>query len=134
MVTNGFDGALTMLGLIMGFYVSESVERRKELTELEGAMVTELTESAHGKAACLIPFMIALVNGLAPVVFSLLIIAPLWLAEHGLALPLNPFEISILVSFVIIFLSGIFLDRVSAVFWFTYYCDRHCNRFIDLFC
>jgi len=144
LVTNGFDGALTMLGLVVGFYVSaetdlavvigvclaaaialgmsgissayvsESVERKKELAELEEAMVTEL---AHGKAARLIPFMIALVNGLAPMVFSLLIITPLWLAQHGLPLPLDPFKASILVSFIIIFLLGVFLGRVSGVFW-----------------
>jgi len=147
LVTNGFDGALTMLGLVVGFYVSaetdlavvigvclaaaialgmsgissayvsESVERKKELAELEEAMVTELKESAHGKAARLIPFMIALVNGLAPMVFSLLIITPLWLAQHGLPLPLDPFKASILVSFIIIFLLGVFLGRVSGVFW-----------------
>ena len=77
-VTNGFDGALTMLGLTMGFYssdsvataviisaclgasialsvsglasayVSESAEREKELKELEQAGVGDLENTAHG--------------------------------------------------------------------------------------
>ena len=80
-VVNGFDGALTMLGLIMGFYVSdrvdlavvitsclaaalalgmsgissayisEAAERRRTLAQLEKAMVTSLNESHHARTA-----------------------------------------------------------------------------------
>src|SRR5210317_1229637 len=80
-VVNGFDGALTMLGLIIGFlfseadnldvllkvclgaaialgmsgissaYVSEVAERRRLLGKLEEAMITDLQDSAHGEAA-----------------------------------------------------------------------------------
>ena len=76
-VVNGFDGALTMLGLLVGFavsdevrlpvvinaclgvaialgmsgissaYISEAAEKRRELRELEKAMVTDLRQSAH---------------------------------------------------------------------------------------
>lgn len=146
-VVNGFDGALTMLGLIMGFYVtggvalsivitacmgaaialgmsglssaylSEAAERKKELGELESAMVADLNETAHGRAARLVPFVIALVNGLAPFVFSLLIISPLWLAQFGLWLPLDPLETAVCLAFVVIFLLGIFLGKVSGTFW-----------------
>jgi predicted membrane protein (TIGR00267 family) len=75
-VVNGFDGALTMLGLIVGFhvsgevelavvinaclgaavalgvsgvssaYISEVAEKRRELRELERAMAVELESSA----------------------------------------------------------------------------------------
>jgi hypothetical protein len=71
-IVNGFDGALTMLGLLSGFllsggaplptviaacvgaavalgvsgltsaYLSESAERRRSLAELESAMITDL--------------------------------------------------------------------------------------------
>ena len=84
-VVNGFDGALTMLGLIIGFlvsapaniaviinvclgaaialgmsgvssaYVSESAERKRALGKLEKAMVSDLQESAHGDAARFVP-------------------------------------------------------------------------------
>ena len=80
-VTNGFDGALTMIGLFMGFYldpqipvevainacmgaaislfvsgstsahISEAAERKKEIQELEAAMVKDLRASLHGQAA-----------------------------------------------------------------------------------
>ena len=95
-VVNGFDGALTMLGLIIGFmvsgtedlliiinaclgaaialgisglssaYVSETAERRRALLKLEEAMITDLDQSAHGSAARGVPWLIALVNGSRP--------------------------------------------------------------------
>lgn len=146
-VTNGFDGALTMLGLNMGFYsgggvvtsvaisaclgaaialgtsgvasayLSESAEREKELKELEQALVGDLDKTAHGQAARLVPFLIALVNGLAPFLMAMIIITPLWLSETGLSLPAEPLELSIAVAFVVVFLLGIFLGKISGRFW-----------------
>ena len=143
-VVNGFDGVLTMLGIIMGFhisgetsamltvnaclgaavaltvsgmtsaYVSEAAERQNSLRELEQAMVSDLGESAHGQAARLVPALIALVNGLAPLLLSLLIISPFWLADY---LPLAPLPAAIGVAFTAIFFLGVFLGKVSGVFW-----------------
>ena len=146
-VVNGFDGALTMLGLIMGFsiseptglpiiisaclgaaialgvsgvssaYISESAERRRALMELEEAMVTDLQDSYHGEAVRWVPLLIALVNGAAPLVISLLIIAPLWLALAGVPLPMSPLHAAIGVALLAIFLLGVFLGRVAGVPW-----------------
>ena len=146
-VTNGFDGALTILGLIMGFYasggvdiavaisaclgaaialtvsgfasayVSEAAEREQELKELERALGHDLEDTAHGRAARLVPIVIATVNGLSPLLMALLIIAPLWLSEAGMALPLAPLEASIVVAFVTLFLLGAFIGTVSHRFW-----------------
>lgn len=146
-VTNGFDGALTMLGLNMGFYagggvdtqvaisaclgaaialassgiasayVSESAERQKELRELEQAVVGDLTESAHAQAARLVPVWIAVVNGMAPFMMAIVIITPLWLSRAGVQLPLGPLESSIAVAFLVVFMLGIFLGLVSGRFW-----------------
>ena len=146
-VVNGFDGALTMLGLIMGFYVSdrvelaviitsclaaalalgmsgissayisEAAERRRTLMELEKAMVTSLDESHHARAATWIPWLVALVNGIAPLLFALIIISPLWLAHSGMVLALDPLLIAILVALAIIFLLGVFLGRIGGTFW-----------------
>lgn len=142
-VVNGFDGALTMLGLIMGFiisgpaelplvlgtclgvaialgvsgvssaYISEAAERRRELTKLEEAMVKDLHESAHGQAARWIPLLIALVNGSSPLFLSIIIISPLWLANAGVELPVPPLVGAISITLVIIFLLGVFLGRIS---------------------
>ena len=146
-VVNGFDGALTMLGLIIGFlvsggadlsviikvclgaaialgvsgvssaYVSESAERRRALLELERAMIEDLRDSAHGDAARGIPVLIALVNGAAPLCISLLILAPILLAHAGLALPLPPLHAAVIVALVLIFLLGVFLGSVARASW-----------------
>ena len=60
---------------------------------------------------------VAVVNGAAPMLFALLIISPLWLAENGLDLPADPLFVAGGVAFVIIFLLGVFLGRVSGTFW-----------------
>jgi predicted membrane protein (TIGR00267 family) len=145
--TNGYDGALTMLGLIMAFYttdnvptptvinaclgaaialcisgltsayISESEERKKELLELEGALVANLGDTEYGKASKWVPIWIALVNGLAPLLVSLFIISPLWMAQIGVPLPLPPLESAIVSALLAIFLLGLFLGKVSGSFW-----------------
>lgn len=146
-VVNGFDGALTMLGLIIGFifsaptnlsiiinaclaaaialgmsgmssaYVSESAERQRALGKLEEAMMSDLHDSAHGDAARGVPVLIALVNGLAPFVISLLILIPLFLSNAGMVLPLSPLYIAILIALLLIFFLGVFLGRIAGISW-----------------
>ncbi len=146
-IVNGFDGALTMLGLLSGFmlgggaplptviaactggavalgvsgltsaYLSESAERRRALAELEAAMLTDLHESDHARAAKLVPWLVALVNGGAPVTVSLLIISPLWLSQLGVALPLAPLPSAIATAFLCIFGLGVFLGQVAGTSW-----------------
>jgi len=146
-VVNGFDGALTMLGIIMGFYisepanliiiinacmgaaialcvsgvssayVSEQAERRRALSELEDAMVANLQDGAHAQAARWVPVYIGLVNGFAPLLISLLIILPLWLSYTGLELFVAPIYASIIIAVSLIFLLGVFLGRISSVSW-----------------
>ncbi|MCF6187682.1 MAG: hypothetical protein L3J49_09470 [Desulfobulbaceae bacterium] len=146
-ITNGFDGALTMLGLLAGFYtsgsaplsvavtacmgaavalfmsgissayLSEAAERKKELQELEQAILMDLEDSDYGQASRYVPVMVALVNGLSPLLLSLVIISPLYFAHHGVVLPFSPFTVAIVLALAVIFLLGIFLGRVSRTFW-----------------
>ena len=146
-VTNGFDGVLAMLGLLMGFrlsgsapmevvigacmgaaialfmsgltsaYISEAAEKEYELRELEKSMVTKLDNSAHGEAARLTPWLIALVNGLSPLILSLLILLPLFLAQQQLLLGLAPLDAALGIALVLSFLLGVFLGRLSGRFW-----------------
>lgn len=146
-VVNGFDGALTMLGLIMGFhasgeaavtvavsacfgagialavsglssaYLSEAAERKKALRELESAMIVKLGTSAHGQATRLVPVIIALVNGFSPLLISVLITLPLWLSSQQIQLPVEPLKASIGIAFLIIFLLGTYLGKIERSFW-----------------
>jgi predicted membrane protein (TIGR00267 family) len=146
-VVNGFDGALTMLGILTGFqvggvedlrvvisacvgaavalamsglssaYISERAERRKALAELEESMIVDLKGSAHGSAARWVPLLIAAVNGLAPLVLSLIIILPLGLAHLGLPLPFPPLVMAIAAALALIFLLGVFLGQIGNTLW-----------------
>jgi predicted membrane protein (TIGR00267 family) len=146
-VVNGFDGALTMLGLMVGFlfsapddlsvvikvclaaaialgmsglssaYVSESAERQHALSQLEDAMISDLQDSAHGKAARWAPMFVALVNGCAPLLISLLILSPLWLSNAGVWLPLPALYCAIIIAMLLIFLLGVFLGQVAGIYW-----------------
>lgn len=146
-VVNGFDGALTMLGISVGFrvgeaasvtvmltaglgaavalfmsgltsaFISEWEERKRALGELEAAMVADLSDSVHAAAAQWVPFVVATVNGLAPLGISLLILSPLMLARIGVGVDYDPLDATIVVAFVVIFLLGVFLGRVGGTFW-----------------
>ena len=146
-VVNGFDGALTMLGMIIGFmisesndlaviinaclgaaialgmsglssaYVSEVAERKRALVKLEEAMITDLHETAHGEAARWVPLWIAMINGSAPLFISLLILLPLWLSRAGFILPLSPLYAAIIIALVLIFLLGVLLGQIAGISW-----------------
>ena len=144
-VVNGFDGALTMLGMIIGFmlsassdltvivnaclgaaialgmsglssaYVSEVAERKRALAKLEEAMIADLHETAHGDAARWVPLWIAMVNGSAPLFISLLILLPLLLSNAGLSLPLSPLYAAIVIALILIFLLGVLLGQIAGI-------------------
>ena len=146
-VTNGFDGALTMLGLMVAFssrenvdlsvaitaclgasialfmsgissaYLSEVAERKKELEELEHSLLSDLSESDYGKASRYMPVLVALVNGLSPLLIALIIITPLWLSQIGIALPVSPFISAIIIAMTIIFFLGVMLGKLGKEFW-----------------
>lgn len=146
-VVNGFDGALTMLGIIAGFYqgeqvttgvviaacmgaavalgvsgltsayISESAEQERQLQALREAMITDLNDSAHARSVRLAPFLVAGANGLSPFLMALIIMTPLFISHAGWSAWSNPLEASIAVALVLIFLLGVFLGRVSNTFW-----------------
>ena len=148
LVVNGFDGGLTMLGLIVGFYlsgttdlrviigacvgaavalavsgfssayISEAAEKQKELRELEQAMIKDMAESIHGRASRWLPVLVAFVNGMSPFVISLVIISPIWAAYMSFELPLPPLESSFLVALAVLFMLGIYIGTISGFNWF----------------
>jgi len=95
-VMNAFDGALTMLGILVGSYLSgnpdthlvvlagmgasiamgisgmtgaymtESAERTKKLKELESTMLVDLGNTIHGRASRFASVYTALVDGISP--------------------------------------------------------------------
>lgn len=147
MVVNGFDGALTMLGLLSGFhishaedvgmaltaclgaalalfisgissaYLSERAERLSELRDLEKALLIGLEDSDYGQASRLLPVIVALANGLAPLLLSLVILLPLFFVEGFAFLPFSPFLNAIAVGLLCVFTLGVFIGRINGAFW-----------------
>lgn len=148
-VTNGFDGSLAMLGLIVGFrsaepampevalavcsgtalalgisgfvstYVTEKAEQSQDLHELSAAMLQEMEESTHRRAMVWVPVLVATVSGLSPFLVAQLIMAPLWVSHAGLVLPFSPFDVSVGLAFIVIFCFGVLLGHVAHVGWLT---------------
>ncbi len=108
--------ALFMSGLSSA-YLSESAERRRELEDLEQALITNLHASDYGKASRYLPIVIALINGFSPLLISLLILSPLWLSLQGITLPVSPLLAAILIALACTFLLGLFLGRISRTHW-----------------
>ena len=145
-VVNGFDGALTTLGLLAGFalgpevpsqivtqaclsaaialgvsgvtsaYLSESAERRREIAELEQAMMTDLSDSGVARAGRAAAWLVAFANGVAPFVIAILIVLPIWLLPDSPAIP-SPIGIAIAWAFCCVFVLGAYLGHVGHSGW-----------------
>jgi len=79
--------------------------------------VVDLKESDYGHASRYLPILVALVNGMSPLLLSLVILMPLFYAQQGYALSLSPFIYAIMVGLVCIFALGVFLGQISKTFW-----------------
>jgi len=142
-VMNAFDGAMTSLGVVFGAwatditdprivigvifctslamavsgvsgaYMTEKAEREHELNDLENAMLTNLENTIHGKAAKWVSLLAALVDGLAPFSASMVSILPFLLVMVGLLSIWQAFSVSIALTLLTLFTLGIFLGRLS---------------------
>jgi predicted membrane protein (TIGR00267 family) len=142
-IVNGFDGALTSLGIITGFYFSnyssidvvinaclgaavalgvsgvvsayssEVAERKSELHLLEEAMIDDLSQSMHARNIHFISVYVALVNGLSPFLICLLILTPLFMSKQLLAVTIDPLLAALAISLLVLFGLGLLLGTIS---------------------
>ena len=140
-VMNSFDGVLTVLGILVGAYVSDSIEptmiikisiaaglamfisgsfgtymtedaeRKKSLKETERALLSELKDSRINKANITAAIISSLVNGISPLFSSIIVITPFFFT--AIISATTAFYLSIGISLTTLFLLGIFLGRVS---------------------
>ena len=104
--------------LVMASRVMKIVEALNGHSQkMEEVMVTDLQDSDHGEAARWVPVLIALVNGSAPLIISLFIMLPLWMAYIGIPLPVSPLHLAILFALLTVFLLGVFLGKVAGISW-----------------
>jgi len=135
---NAFDGVLTMLGILVGSffagitdtriiiiagfgaslamgvsgfwgsYLTEKAERRKELRELEKSMLTRLKKTKIGRASKAAPYILAMIDGLAPFIAALFVLIPFFVVSITMA-----YYIAIALAFLLIFVLGMFLGKIS---------------------
>ena len=142
-VKDGFDGSMTMLGIIVGTwvvnvtqpeiivtaglgaclamgisglsgaYLTEKAERKRDLKNLEKAMMTKLDDSVITDATKFVSFYAAVIAGGAPILTALVSLAPFFLVLHGLLAVENAYITSIIVTLVVLFMLGIYLGKIA---------------------
>ena len=142
LANNAFDGVLTTIGVLMGqylagirdasvvirigvptsvsigisglwgAYLAESAERGRELAELERISLTDLGDTKIGRASRMAVIVVSLVDGLSPLVSSLIVLLPFFFAPL-----VNDIMVSYVLSLVIALISlfglGVFLGHIS---------------------
>lgn len=142
-VTNSFDSLLTMLGVLMGSFVSglerpsvivstvlggaiailisgtmgtyltERAERTSRIKELEVAVLMDLDETLVGKAESLSAIMVAAASGLAPFLVMMLLTVPFYLSMGGFLSVVEAYIVSFVEVLTILFMLGVFLGSLS---------------------
>jgi predicted membrane protein (TIGR00267 family) len=142
-VNNAFDGALTLLGILMGNtvlgdinprtiistgfgaclamgmsgafgrYFSERAERKYALHQMESYMFTDLSGSVLEQESKKKVLIISTVDGLSPTLAALVPLLPFLLAQANII----PLSMSVMLSFVldfsVLFILGVFLGKIS---------------------
>lgn len=142
-VMNAFDGALTILGVVVGFlvsgeqnpsfvlhagvgaglamgisgavgaYMAEMAERQQQLRELEAHMFKSLEGTKMSRVIHQAALWVAFIDGISPAGAAAIPIIPFLLASRGMI----PIQIgiiaSILLDIILLFLLGIFLGKIS---------------------
>lgn len=139
---NAFDGVLTIIGVLMGnwvgdvhdarvvivtgmstsmamgisglwgSYLTESAERRHDLEELEEYTLTDLSDTRIGRASRMAAVIVAIVDGLSPLLASTLVLTPFFFA-HLFPTLAWAYWTAIGLALATLFGLGVFLGRVS---------------------
>ncbi|MDH5449615.1 MAG: hypothetical protein OEX77_01765 [Candidatus Bathyarchaeota archaeon] len=142
-VMNAFDGATTVLGIVVGAYaaeitnqlwiissglgaalamglsgfagayMTEEAERTVSLKSLEKSMLSDLSNSVVGEASRFASFWTGIVDGVSPSVSAVVCLLPFILSFYGIFPMYLAIQLSIVVGLSLMFLLGVFLGRVS---------------------
>lgn len=139
---NAFDGVLTTIGVLAGnylagvrdlsipiktgiatsiamgisglwgAYLTETAERRRELTELERVSLIDQSGTSIGRASRFAVIVVSIVDGLAPALAAIIVLIPLFFAPL-IDNPLLSYALAGGVALLSLFALGIFLGKVS---------------------
>ena len=110
----GLGASLAMfLSGFTGTYMTEKAERLKKFKELERNLLEDLDNSIHKRAVEIASIIAALIDGISPLISSIISLSPFFLVMFGLLSMEMAYLSSILLSFLLLFLLGMFLGRIS---------------------
>ncbi|MFX0096177.1 MAG: hypothetical protein ACFE7E_00285 [Candidatus Hodarchaeota archaeon] len=142
-VMNAFDGALTMLGIVIGAYaiggidpkiiigagfgaslamaisgvsgayMTERAERLRELERLEKAMLKTMDNTVQARAIRFASIYVAIVDGAAPFIVSVIAIVPFILSQIGILAVGFAVIVSVSITLLVLFILGGFLGKIS---------------------
>ena len=143
-IMNAFDGATTILGIVVGAYVAgitnefwviwsglgaalamglsgfagaymtEEAELARKLKNLEKSMLTELKNSVVGKASRFASLWAGIVDGVSPALAAVACLTPFFLSSHGLFSINSAIQLSVAIALSVMFLLGVFLGKISS--------------------
>ena len=139
---NAFDGILTMIGVVMGSYVggvrdprivvstgvatcmamgisgfwgayvTESAERKRELQDLEQAMLRDLGETEQARASHFAAIVVSVIDGLSPLVAGMFVLLPFLFAGAWFAAGTS-YVAALAMAFLLLFGLGVFVGKVA---------------------
>jgi len=142
LANNAFDGVLTMIGVLMGnylgdvrnagtvirigmatsisigisglwgAYLAESAERERDLAELERISLTDLSKTKIGRASRAAVVIVSLVDGLSPLVSSLIVLTPFFCTPLVNNIMVS-YALSMIIALLSLFGLGMFLGHIS---------------------
>lgn len=142
-VKNGFDGSMTMLGIVVGSwvvsverpeivvtaglgaclamgisglfgaYMTERAERKRDLKDLETAMMKKLDDSVITDASSFVSFYAAIVDGGSPILTALVSLLPFILTLYGFFVIENAYVMSFILTLVTLFVLGMYLGKIA---------------------
>ena len=141
--TNGFDGAISMLGVIMGLgllgnvenfivvtaglgaalgmfvsgfmgtYVTESAESEKRMRELREVLLTDVSNTVFDEAGRIGALVAGLLQGSGSLVFSVCVLSPYIASLFVGGLGAYSLPLSVTLGLVVLFLLGMLLGRMT---------------------
>jgi predicted membrane protein (TIGR00267 family) len=142
-IKNGFDGSMTVLGIIVGSwivgvtkpeiivtaglgaclamgvsglfgaYMTEKAERKRHLKTLEAAMLTDLRDSIHNKASEFVSVYAAFIDGASPVLTGVIALIPFILTLTGTFVIWDAYVVSFTLILATLFSLGLYLGRIA---------------------
>jgi predicted membrane protein (TIGR00267 family) len=142
-IKNGFDGSMTVLGIIVGSwivgvtepeiivtaglgaclamgvsglfgaYMTEKAERKKHLKTVEAAMLTDLSNSILSDASDFVSLYAAFIDGASPMLTAVISLIPFILALTGKLIIWNAYVVSFILTLATLFSLGLYLGRIA---------------------